>query len=210
MSRTGRLRRTSVLVAEDHPLFRSALVDVLKRRPDLELVGDAEDGEQALEMARGLRPDVLLMDARMPGLDGFEVLRSVVSEKLPTRVLVLSGEGSTAVVSKAMAMGAAGYLVKTAGADVIGEAVSAVGRGETLTAEPAVVPEESGNGSPLTARERQILVLAAEGRSGPQIGDRLEVSPATVKTHLKNIYGKLGVTDRAAAVAEGIRRGLLD
>jgi len=165
MSRAGRLRRTSVLVADDHPLFRGALVEVLRRRPDLELVGEAEDGQQALELTRGLRPD---------------------------------------------AMGAAGYLAKTAHADVIGDAVSAVGRGETLTDDPAAERAESRNGSQLTAREREILVLASEGWSGPQIGDELDVSPAAVKTHLKNIYGKLGVTDRAAAVAEGIRRGLLD
>src|SRR5689334_23596251 len=82
----SRPRRTSVLVAEDHPLFRSALVDALKRRPDLELVGEAEDGRRALELARGLRPDVVLMDARLPALDGVEVLRSVVRDKLPTRV----------------------------------------------------------------------------------------------------------------------------
>jgi two-component system, NarL family, nitrate/nitrite response regulator NarL len=210
MNRAGRLRRTSVLVAEDHPLFRSAIVEVLKRRPDLELVGEAEDGEQALELARGLRPDVVLMDAQMPRLDGLEVLRSLVHERLPTRVLMLSAEASAAVVSRAMAMGAAGYLAKTADANVIGDAVSAVGRGETLTDDPAPAREESRNGSQLTAREREILVLAAEGRSGPQIGDELVVSPATVKTHLKNIYRKLGVTDRAAAVAEGIRRGLVD
>jgi two-component system, NarL family, nitrate/nitrite response regulator NarL len=210
MSRAGRLRRISVLVADDHPLFRSTLVEVLRRRPDLELVGEAEDGQQALELARALRPDVVLMDARMPRLDGLEVLRSLVSEELPTRVLMLSAEASGAAVSRAMAMGAAGYLAKTAHADVIGDAVSAVGRGETLTDDPAAEREQSRNGSRLTAREREILVLAAEGRSGPQIGDELEVSPATVKTHLKNIYGKLGVTDRAAAVAEGIRRGLLD
>jgi two-component system nitrate/nitrite response regulator NarL len=210
VSRTGRLRRTSVLVADDHPLFRGALVEVLKRRPDLELVGEAEDGVQALELARGLRPDVVLMDARMPGLDGLEVLRLLVSEEAPTRVLMLSAEASAAVVSKAMAMGAAGYLVKTADADLIGDAVSAVGRGETLPADAAPEREAPRDRSPLTAREQEILGLAAEGQSGPQIGDRLQVSPATVKTHLKNIYGKLGVKDRAAAVAEGIRRGLLD
>ena len=203
----SRPRRTSVLVAEDHPLFRSALVDALKRRPDLELVGEAEDGRRALELARGLRPDVVLMDARLPALDGVEVLRSVVRDKLPTRVLMLSAETSGPAVSEAMAIGAAGYLDKTADADKIGDAVSAVARGQTLASEAAPEPH---NGSKLTPRESEVLVLAAAGRSGPQIGRELEVSPATVKTHLKNIYVKLGVTDRAAAVAEGIRRGLVD
>jgi two-component system, NarL family, nitrate/nitrite response regulator NarL len=202
----SRLRRTSVLVAEDHPLFRSALVDALKRRPDIELVGEAADGQQALDLARGLCPDVVLMDARMPTLDGVEVLRSVVHEQIPTRVLMLSSEASAAVVSEAMAIGAAGYLAKTADAEEIGNAVSAVGRGHTLTGDAPPPP----NGPALTARESEILALAAEGQSGPQIGRELEVSPATVKTHLKNISEKLGVTDRAAAVAEGIRRGLVD
>jgi two-component system nitrate/nitrite response regulator NarL len=202
----SRLRRTSVLVAEDHPLFRSALVDALKRRPDIELVGEAADGQEALDLARGLRPDVVLMDARMPTLDGVEVLRSLVSEKLPTRVLMLSAEASGPVVSEAMELGAAGYLTKTADAEQIGNAVSAVAHGQTLTTESAPTP----TGPALTARECEILALAAEGLSGPAIGRALQVSPATVKSHLKNIYGKLGVTDRAAAVAEGIRRGLVD
>ncbi|HXD57884.1 MAG TPA: response regulator transcription factor [Thermoleophilaceae bacterium] len=201
----SRLRRTSVLVAEDHPLFRSALVDALKRRPDLELIGEAEDGRQALELTRGLRPDVVLMDARLPALDGVEVLRSVVSEQLPTRVLMLSAEASGPIVSEAMEIGAAGYLVKTADADAIGDAVSAVARGQTLAGEAQAAPERPA----LTARETEILALAAEGRSGPQIGQELNVAAATVKTHLGNIYAKLGVTDRAAAVAEGIRRGLV-
>jgi two-component system nitrate/nitrite response regulator NarL len=202
----SRLRRTSVLVAEDHPLFRSALVDALKRRPDIELVGEAADGQQALDLARGLRPDVVLMDARMPTLDGVEVLRSVMREKLPTRVLMLSAEASGAVVSEAMAMGAAGYLPKTADAEEIGNAVSAVGRGQSVSGDAPPAPDAPA----LTARESEVLALAAAGQSGPQIGRELQVSPATVKTHLKNIYGKLGVTDRAAAVAEGIRRGLVD
>ena len=203
----SRLQRTSVLVAEDHPLFRSALVDALKRRPDIELVGEAEDGRRALELARGLRPDVVLMDARLPALDGVEVLRSLMREKLPTRVLMLSAEASGPAVSEAMAIGAAGYLDKTADAEQIGDAVSAVARGQTLVSETAPA---RANGTGLTSRETEILALAAAGQSGPQIGRELQVSPATVKTHLKNIYGKLGVTDRAAAVAEGIRRGLVD
>jgi two-component system, NarL family, nitrate/nitrite response regulator NarL len=209
MNRTSRLKRTSVLVAEDHPLFRGALVEALRRRPDLELVGEAEDGEQALELARGLKPDVVLVDARMPTLDGVEVLRSVIREKLPTRVLMLSAEASGSLVSEALEIGAAGYLPKTADAEAIGEAVSAVARGQIVLGEPANGDREH-DGPPLTAREREILSLTAQGRSGPQIGRELYVSPATVKTHLKNIYEKLGVTDRAAAVAEGIRRGLLD
>jgi two-component system nitrate/nitrite response regulator NarL len=210
VSRNARLSRTSVLVAEDHPVFRGALVDALKRRPDLELVGEAEDGEQALELARVLAPEVLLVDARMPTLDGVEVLRSVIREKLPSRVLMLSAEASEPLVSEALEMGAAGYLAKTADAETIGEAVSAVARGQIVMGEAANAEPEPQGGPPLTARELEILSLTAEGRSGPEIGRELYVSPATVKTHLKNIYEKLGVTDRAAAVAEGIRRGLLD
>jgi two-component system nitrate/nitrite response regulator NarL len=109
-------------------------------------------------------------------------------------------------VSEAMAMGAAGYLPKTADAEKIGNAVSAVGRGQSLSGDVPPAP----NAPALTARESEVLALAAAGQSGPQIGRELQVSPATVKTHLKNIYEKLGVTDRAAAVAEGIRRGLVD
>jgi two-component system nitrate/nitrite response regulator NarL len=210
VTRSGRLKRTSVVVAEDHPLFRGALVEALKRRPDLELVGEAEDGQQALELARGLKPDVALVDARMPTLDGVEVLRSVIREKLPTRVLMLSAEASSPLVTEALELGAAGYLAKTADAETIGEAVRAVARGQIVLGEAEDGASERRTGPSLTARELEILSLCAEGRSGPQIGSDLFVSPATVKTHLKNIYEKLGVTDRAAAVAEGIRRGLLE
>jgi two-component system nitrate/nitrite response regulator NarL len=146
----------------------------------------------------------------MPTLDGVEVLRSVVREKLPSRVLMLSAEASGSHVSEAIAMGASGYLAKTADADAIGDAVTAVARGQIVLGEAVSDQDEQQPGPPLTARELEILALAADGRTGPQIGRELYVSPATVKTHLKNIYEKLGVTDRAAAVAEGIRRGLLD
>ena len=197
------------MVADDHPLFRGALVDALKRRPDLDLVGEAENGERALEQLRSLKPDVILVDARMPAVDGLEVLRSVMREELPTKVLMLSGESAEPVVSEALASGAAGYLVKTASAIEIGDAVLAAARGQAVNGyAPAAGSEARGPGS-LTARELEVLALAAEGRSGPQIGRELFVSPATVKTHLRNIYDKLGVTDRAAAVAEGMRRGLL-
>jgi two-component system nitrate/nitrite response regulator NarL len=146
----------------------------------------------------------------MPALDGVEVLRSVIREKLPSRVLMLSAESSGTVVSEAMAMGAAGYLTKTADADAIGDAVSAVGRGQTVLGDAVRDRPAQPTGPALTPRELEILALAAEGNSGPQIARELVVSPATVKTHLKNLYEKLGVTDRAAAVAEGIRRGLLN
>jgi two-component system, NarL family, nitrate/nitrite response regulator NarL len=208
MSRHSRLRRPSVMVADDHPLFRGALVDALKRRPDLDLVGEAENGERALEQVRALRPDVILVDARMPAVDGLEVLRSVVREELPTKVLMLSGETAGTMVSEALASGAAGYLAKTASAIEIGDAVLAAARGHAVHGHAPSVDEEDGP-SPLTPRELEVLALAAEGRSGPQIGRELFVSPATVKTHLRNIYDKLGVKDRAAAVAEGMRRGLL-
>ncbi|MGZ4200834.1 MAG: response regulator transcription factor [Thermoleophilaceae bacterium] len=196
------------MVADDHPLFRGALVDALKRRPDLDLVGEAENGERALEQVRELRPDVILVDARMPAVDGLEVLRSVVREELPTKVLMLSGESAGPIVSEALASGAAGYLVKTASANEIGDAVLAAARGHAVHGHAPGLDDRRGS-NPLTPRELEVLALAAEGRSGPQIGRELFVSPATIKTHLRNIYDKLGVKDRAAAVAEGMRRGLL-
>jgi len=209
MTRHSRLKRASVMVADDHPVFRGALVDALKRRPDLDLVGEAENGQRALEQLRELRPDVILVDARMPAVDGLEVLRSVVREDLPTKVLMLSGETEGADVSEALASGAAGYLAKTASALEIGDAVVAAARGEAVSGHAPAAGGGAGRPGALTVREIEVLALAAEGHSGPEIGRALYVSPATVKTHLRNIYDKLGVTDRAAAVAEGMRRGLL-
>jgi len=205
MSTGERHRRVSVLVAEDHPLFRTALVDMLKRRPDLELAAEAEDGEQAVHKIHELRPDVALIDLRMPRLGGMDVIRSVVGAGLPTRVVVLTAEGDSAMRDALVRAGAVGCLSKSAEAGAIADAVVAAAAGRVQ--EVSSAPPEVAFG--LTRREMDVLRLVAEGHSAPGIARHLYLSPATVSTHLKNIYRKLEVPDRAAAVAKALRLGVL-
>ena len=210
-------RRVTVVVADDHPLFREAVVRAVRERPDFELVGEAADGREALERIRELEPDVAVLDVKMPELDGLKVLNAVRRDGLPTRIVLLTAflDGSTAF--EAVAAGAAGFLGKDADRRRITDAVAAVSRGETvLGAEvQAGLAEEirlrgARDRPSLSPREQEILGHIAEGRSAPDIAKLLFLSPATVKSHLGALYEKLGVSDRAAAVAEAMRRGLLE
>ena len=211
------MNRTRVLVAEDHPMFRGALVDAIKRRSDLELVGVAEDGRVAIEEIRRLQPEVALVDMRMPEVDGAQVLNAVVRDGVPTRVLFLSTHTDSGMVFDLLANGASGYLDKAASAEEVCDAIAAAGRGKTVLSESIegdVLQQIRVRGADvetkLTPREQEVLRLVASGDSAPDIADRLFIETSTVKTHLQNIYEKLGVSERAAAVAEGMRRGLVE
>jgi two-component system, NarL family, nitrate/nitrite response regulator NarL len=210
--------RVSVVVADDHPLFREGIERAVRERPELELVGAAADGREALAQIRELSPQVAVLDVRLPELDGLQVLNAVVRDGIDTRVLFLSASGEPEIVYRAVQAGAAGYFRKEADRDAILNGIAAVARGRT-----AIEPElqvgvfdqirlrGTGEERPiLTAREREVLTLMADGLSGPQIAQRLVVAPPTVKTHQARLYEKLGVSDRAAAVAEAMRRGLLE
>jgi two-component system, NarL family, nitrate/nitrite response regulator NarL len=210
--------RVPVVVADDHPLFREGIERAVRERPDLELVGSAADGREALERIRELSPKVAVLDLRLPGLDGLQVLNAVTRDSLPTRVLFLSASGDPELVYRAVQGGAAGHFRKEADRQVILDAIAAVARGATVI-EPGLqagvfdqirVRAAAEDRPILTARERQVLGLMAEGASGPQIADRLIIALPTVKTHQARLYEKLGVSDRAAAVAEAMRRGLLE
>jgi two-component system, NarL family, nitrate/nitrite response regulator NarL len=208
---------TTVLVADDHPLYRRALVEAIRDGGGVELVGEASDGHEALDMIRAQRPDVAIVDVRMPGLDGMGVLNAVVRDGLPTRVLLLSAQVEDALAYQAVEAGAAGFLVKDAGADEISAAVAVAARGETVLApgiQAGIAREirlrRQDERPALSPREREILGMTAQGLSAPDIAQRLTLSPTTVRTHLQNLYDKLGVSDRAAAVAEAMRRGLLE
>jgi len=210
--------RTRVVVADDHPLYRHGIVDVIKRQPELELVAEASDGRAALDALREHAPDVAVLDIDMPYLDGLELVRIVMRDELPVRVLLVSGHFDSAKVYDALQAGAGGFLSKDVTAESVCGAVRAVARGETVLGpeiQAALASELRGRAPTderplLSAREREILTLTAAGLTSPDIGKRLHLSPATVKTHLQNAYEKLGVSDRAAAVAEGMRRGLLE
>jgi two-component system nitrate/nitrite response regulator NarL len=206
-----------VLVADDHPLYREGVVRAIKARPDLELIGQAGDGREALAEARRLIPDVALLDVRMPGMDGPQVLGVLREEGSRTNVLFLSAHVDPETAYQAVAAGASGYLSKDSGADQICDAVEAVARGETVLASEVqaglasqIKQRELPNQPALTARERQVLGLIASGHSAPEIADQIYLSPATVKTHLQSLYAKLGVSERAAAVAAAMRHGLID
>ena len=214
----ARPQRVSVLVADDHPIYREGIVRAIKERPDLELVGEAGDGREALERIRELAPDVAVLDIRMPELEGPQVLSAVRREGVKTEVLFLSAFMEPELAYRTVADGAKGYLSKEASRQEICEAILTVARGETALAAAVqaglaseIQQRERSDGRPdLTPRESEVLGMIAEGLSAPQIARQIQLSPTTVKTHLHTLYEKLGVSDRAAAVAEGMRRGLVE
>ena len=209
--------RVRVLIAEEHPLYREGVVRAIKARPELELVGEAADGGRALALIEELEPDVAVLDVKMPELDGLQVANAVARDGLRTRVLMLSAFLERQIVFQAVAAGAAGYLSKDAERLEITDAILAVHRGDTVLAPEvqagvaAEVRSRWRSDVPsLSERERQVLEMIAEGMSAPEIGRRLFLSTATVKSHLQSLYEKLDVSDRAAAVAAAMRRGLLE
>jgi two-component system nitrate/nitrite response regulator NarL len=210
--------RTTVLIADDHPLFREAIGRVIAERAELELVAEAADGLAALEKIRELAPDVAVIDVRMPELDGSDVLVALREEGLHTSVVFLSAFLDSKTVYDAVAAGAKAYLSKEADGDEIVAAIEAAARGDTILspevqtglAEQIRFREESDARPRLSDREHEVLKLIAQGLSAPEIGERIHLSTATVKTHLQHLYEKLGVSERAAAVAEGMRRGLVE
>jgi two-component system nitrate/nitrite response regulator NarL len=209
--------RITVYVADDHPVFREAVGRAIQSRPEFRLAGVTGDGHEALTEIRELTPSVALLDNQLPSLAGIDILRAVQRDSVPTRVIILSADDSGALVYEAVQLGAAGFLTKVATLNEICDAVAAVARGGTVLA-PEVqsglmgqVRSQSQNDTPvLSERESEVLRLIADGLSAPEIGTRLYISSSTVKTHVRKVFEKLGVSDRAAAVAEGMRRGLLE
>lgn len=209
--------KITVVVVDDHPFFRDGVTRGLTRSGQIEVVAEASDGRQALEVIERERPAVALVDYQMPDMDGLALVHAVVRDQLPTRVLLLSAYTDSAIVFQALQEGAAGYLSKDARREQIVDAVLSVARGGT------VVPPDLASGlageirlraesaaPALSERERQVLTGFAHGQSIPQIAAELYVSPSTIKTHTQRLYEKLGVSDRAAAVGEAMRRGLIE
>jgi two-component system nitrate/nitrite response regulator NarL len=199
--------RVSVLIADDHPVFRSGLAGVLRERPEFEIVGEAGDGAEALGGIRRLAPDVAVVDLQLPDMDGNEVAETIAREGLSTRVVILSDGVDSAAVERGFAAGVRAYLPKIVAADTLCDTLLAVARGQMI---PPRLAAEGVTRAALTSRETEILHLIADGQSAPAIAEALAVSTATVRSHLQHVYEKLGVSDRAAAVAQAIRRGLLD
>ena len=209
--------RVSVYVGEDHPIYLEGLVRALRQRPEFDVLGSSTDGREALEEIRRLAPDVAILDENMPGLLGNEVMQAISRDGLDTRVVMLSASVDSAVVFRAVAHGVSAYLTKDSDRATICDAVAAVARGQTVLAPQVqaglageVRLREHESRPVLSPREHEILARTANGLSAPDIARDLQISTATVKTHLRNIYEKLGVSERAAAVAEAMRRGLLE
>lgn len=208
-----------VLVADDHPVFRKGLVGVLDESPDIEVVGTAADGAEAVEMAAQLRPDVVLMDLHMPGMGGVEATRLVTAQR-DVDVLVLTMSADDDSLFAATRAGARGYLVKGAGGAEIVGAVRAVAAGEAVfgtdvaarillaLAERPDHPRRDRPFPALSDREVEVLDLIAAGRRNPDIARFLVLSDKTVRNHVSNIFAKLGVTDRSEAIVLGREAGL--
>ncbi|GLD45188.1 putative nitrate/nitrite response transcriptional regulatory protein NarL [Mycobacterium kiyosense] len=210
-------KRVTVVIADDHPVTRRGLATALNSSGQLTVVAEVADGRAALEAVRGHQPAVALLDYRMPELNGIEVTRAINRDRLPTSVLLLSAFDDSQIVYKALAEGASGYLTKESDSDEIVRAVlTCAGGGSYLPAAVAgglageVKRRGRGTMAALTERETQVITMMADGLSVPQIADRLHLARSTVKTHTRSLYEKLGVADRGAAVAEAMRRRLLD
>lgn len=206
-------RPVSILVVDDHPVVRDGIIGMVSSDPGVEVVGEADDGVDAVGLARALEPDVVLMDLRMPGMDGVAAIREFTRLGIPSRIVVLTTYDGDADVLPAIEAGATGYLLKDAPRDDLLRAIRAAAHGEAVLA-PSVASRlvnrvRTPEAGVLTPRELEVLALVADGATNRAAGARLHLSEATVKTHLLSVYAKLGVGDRAAAVAEGFRRGLL-
>jgi DNA-binding NarL/FixJ family response regulator len=218
---TGDGARVRVVIVDDHSMVRSGFRSLIEAEPDLEVVAEAADGQAGVAVVRRTRPDVVLMDIRMPVLDGLAATRRVVAEVPGCRVLVLTTYDLDEYLFAALRAGASGFLLKDAAADDLLEAVRTVARGDGTLAPSATrrLIETFGRLSPvaqdpavlaaLTAREQEVLRLVAEGLSNAEIAGRLVVSEATAKTHVSSLLTKLGLRDRVQAVVFAYENGVV-
>jgi DNA-binding NarL/FixJ family response regulator len=205
----------TLLIVDDHPVVRDGLRGMFAAAPDFRVLGEAGNGADGVALAERLRPDVVLMDLRMPGGSGVRAIAEITGRRLPCKVLVLTTYDTDSDVLPAIEAGATGYLLKDAPRDELFVAVRAAAEGRTVLS-PAVasrlvdrVRTPAAAQQPLSSREREVLALVAKGTGNREIARLLFISEATVKTHLTHLYAKLGVSDRAAAVATAYDRGIL-
>jgi DNA-binding NarL/FixJ family response regulator len=205
---------TTVLLVDDHPVVRQGLRGMINAEPDLAVVGEAGSGAEAIVMAESLRPDVILMDLRMPGVDGVTATERILAALPQTRIVVVTTYESDTDILRAVEAGAAGYLLKDATRAELADAVRDAARGKTVLA-PTVADRlvhfvRQPNSVTLSTREVEVLNHVAKGKTNAEIGHQLHISEATVKTHLLRAFNKLGVSDRTAAVTTAMSLGLLE
>ncbi len=203
-------RPVSILIADDHFVVREGLKSLIARTPQLHVCGEAANGEEAIRAFRETRPDIALVDLRMPVRDGIEAIRGIRAEFPDARILVLSSHDGDEDIHAAISAGAMGYLLKHSSGDQILPAIEALMDGrQWLSPEATTKLQERNRTETLTSREKELLPLLAQGEANKQIAAILGLSEETVKTHVRNILGKLQVRDRTEAVTVALRRGLI-
>lgn len=208
----------AVMLVDDHPVVRTGMRGMLEGVVDLQIVGEAENGVEAVELAESAMPDVILMDLRMPGLNGVGAIERILLARPETRILVVTTFSDDIDILRAVEAGAAGYLLKDASHADLVDAIRAAAHGETVLT-PSIADrlalhtrraaEKSAQGPALSTREVEVLEYVAKGRTNAEIGRALQISEATVKTHLLHTYAKLKASDRTSAVIAALGRGLL-
>jgi len=207
------MEKIKILMADDHPVVRAGIRGMLETQPEFQVVAEAENGREAFEQIGKLKPDVVLMDLRMPEMDGVEAIGKIKEKYPDINILVLTTYDTDADIVRAVEAGATGYLLKDAPREELFRAVRATAKGDTVLA-PVVAARLMGKvrdhgDQVLSAREIDVLLLVARGSSNQDVAEKLHVSTATVKSHLIQIYQKLGVSDRTAAVTTAIERGVI-
>ena len=217
------MKRIAVLLAEDHMIVREGLRALLKAEGDIEVIGEAQTGRQAVQLSRKLRPDVVVMDIAMPLLNGLEATRRILKDVPATRVLILSAHGDDEYIRQAVMLGAAGYLIKQTSADVLGKAIREVHKGKPFFS-PSIASRlpglslESTDGRPvvkkknvgLSSREVEVLQLIAEGKANKQVAAELGISVKTVEKHRQHLMSKLDIHDTAGLTRYAIATGIIE
>jgi len=207
-----------ILIADDHPVVREGLNAMLSREVDFKVVGEAKDGVEAVSRVKELKPDVVLMDLRMPEMDGVEDMRQIRSTDADVKFIILTTYSDDDYIFSGIEAGARAYLLKDAPRDELFKAIRAVHKGESLI-QPVVASKlldrfsqlsrRTPSGEELSGRELEVLCLMAKGAANKEISAELNIAQSTVKTHITNIFQKLGVNDRTEAVTQAIKKGLI-
>jgi DNA-binding NarL/FixJ family response regulator len=207
-----------LLIADDHPVVREGLISMISREPDFKVVAEANNGLEAVEKAKQYKPDVILMDLRMPEMDGVEAIRQIAEVEPDTKFIILTTFSDDEYIFKGIEVGARAYLLKDAPREELFKAIRAVYRGESLI-QPVVASKvlsrfaelsrQTQSPEVLTDREVEVLILVAKGSANKEIAEELHISNSTVKTHIASIFQKLGTNDRTEAVTMALRKGII-